>query len=200
MRMLLRTVLCVGAVLGASGALARADEARPPMLPTRDVAVVYRLQSPDGKEQHVMKLYSADAGAKMRMESPERPGYMIMDRADKKVIVVIAERKSYVEGALDPKTNGGFLLNDDMQFTKSGTDTVAGQACTVWDVQGGPGRNAKVCVTADGVVLRGQAVGDAQSGSIEATEVSYAAQPAALFAPPPDYQKLDMQRAVPPPQ
>jgi hypothetical protein len=192
----LRAVAAGGAFVCLAAGAATAQE-KPPMLPTRDVAVVYRLSSPDGKEQHTMKLFATGDGAKLRMESPERPGFMIMDRTDKKVIVVIAERKAYVEGALDPRLGGGFLLNEDMGFTKAGTDTVAGQSCTEWDVQAPQGRTAKVCVTGDGVVLRGQSGDDQHTGSIEAVSVAYGPQAADLFQPPADYQKLDMQKAMP---
>jgi hypothetical protein len=199
----LRTAAAGGVFVCLFAGAALAQD-KPPMLPTRDVAVVYRLASPDGKEQHTMKLFATGGGSKLRMESPERPGFMVMDRTNKTLIVVIAERKTYVEGALDPRLAGGFLLNEEMSFTKAGTDTVAGQACTLWDVQAPQGRTAKVCVTDDGVVLRGQSGEDQKTGSIEAVSVTYGPQAPDLFQPPADYQKVDMPRpgpgGAPPPQ
>jgi hypothetical protein len=86
----------------------------------------------------------------------------------------------------------GFILNDDMKFTRTGTDTVAGLSCTMWNVVS-PRAAGSVCVTADGVMLSGE--GKSHDGSvsgIQATAVTYGPQPASLFAPPPDFKQIKL--------
>jgi len=60
-------------------------------------------------------------------------------------------------------------------------------------VQAPEGRSGSVCVTADGIVLRGQGH-DPQygSGSVEAVSVTYAPQPASLFQLPAGYLRMEI--------
>ncbi len=69
---------------------------------------------------------------------------------------------------------------------------MAGLDCTVWNLTGKQGTGS-ACITADGVVLRadGQARREG-SGRLEATSVAYGPQPAALFEPPPGFQRMDL--------
>ncbi|MDQ2804744.1 MAG: hypothetical protein M3Y41_19465, partial [Pseudomonadota bacterium] len=74
-------------------------------------------------------------------------------------------------------------------FQRQGTDRVAGLACTLYAVQDRHGAGT-LCVTADGVPLRGNGAYDGKPGSFTALSVDYAPQPASLFAPPPGYLQL----------
>ncbi len=72
---------------------------------------------------------------------------------------------------------------------------MAGQTCEVWRLTG-PHGTGKACITSDGLVLR--AVGsmdEAGTGRLEAVSVTYGPQPASLFAPPPDFRRMDLQTA-----
>ena len=73
----------------------------------------------------------------------------------------------------------------------TGTDKIAGLACTTYDTSG-TGHDGQVCLTDDGVLLRGWSIENGARQTMEAVTVTYAAQPAALFAPPPGFTKLDM--------
>jgi hypothetical protein len=76
-------------------------------------------------------------------------------------------------------------------FTRLGTDTVAGINCTVYDTKR-QDRSGQVCLSDDGLMLRAKSDNPAQGGVLEATQVTYGSQSATLFAPPPDFQKMDM--------
>ena len=47
-------------------------------------------------------------------------------------------------------------------------------------------------LTDDGLALRTRASTPGDAQTMEAASVTYAQQPASLFVPPPDFQKLDM--------
>ena len=69
-----------------------------------------------------------------------------------------------------------------------GHDTVAGLACTVYAVEGRtPGT---VCVTADGIPLRGVGTVEGRPGRFVALSVAYASTAPDQFTPPPGYITL----------
>ena len=73
-------------------------------------------------------------------------------------------------------------------FARKGTATIAGTACTIYDVVH-DGQTATSCITSDGLALRSTS----QDGrGIEATKVEYGALPASYFQAPSDYRKMDM--------
>jgi hypothetical protein len=166
-------------------------EDKPLYVPLRDVNVTYRLiggqPASPAKEAH---LYYSAALNKLRLDEPSQKGYAVIDRGAQQMFVVMAQEHSFVQMPFDPAMARGFILNDDMSFSHAGSDTVAGLPCTKWNVVS-TRASGTVCVTADGVMLSGQ--GKAHDGAIsgiEATAVSYAAQPASLFAPPPDFKQI----------
>jgi len=194
-----RLLAIVLASLAWSGAAAAQE--KPLYLPVRDVTVTYRLisgqggsQPGRGREAHLF--YSA-ALNKLRLEQPSQKGYAVIDRGSQQMFLVLEDQHSFVEMPFDPGMAGGFILNDQMSFSRAGTDTVAGLACTKWDVVS-KRASGSVCVTADGVMLSGQ--GRAREGAvsgIEATAVTYAPQPASLFAPPPDFKEIKLPVRLP---
>jgi len=169
--------------------VARAEQ--PLFLPLRDVNVTYRLVSGEAasapREAH---LYFSAAGQLMRLDEPGRPGYAVINRASQTVLVVLPGRKQYGTIPFDPEMAAGFILNDQMQFSRIGSDTVAGLRCNTWSVHSQRAVGA-VCITDDGVMLRGN--GQSTTGGIsglEAISVNYGPQPPSLFVPPPDYKPI----------
>jgi hypothetical protein len=69
-------------------------------------------------------------------------------------------------------------------FVRRGEDAVAGLACTEWETRDRDGRQALVCITADGVLLRADSEGQAL---VSAVSVQYAPQDPAVFQVPPGY-------------
>lgn len=188
--MTLRVFLAAAAVLTLAAPAVAQD--KPLMTPTKDVAVTYKTVGRDAGQTMTIS-YSADARL-MRIDANGMPGYVVVDRDKQRSMMVMPDQKMYMEMNAAHAPPGTGLPDDaNANLTKKGTDTVAGIACTVWAAQTphGPG---EACITADGVMLR--ATGKDGAG-LEATQVSYSAQPAANFAPPAGFQKMDMP-AMPP--
>jgi hypothetical protein len=87
----------------------------------------------------------------------------------------------------------------DAHLTKRGHVTVSGLDCTEYDVQTPHGQGT-TCLTNDGVMLRAKGTTtEHRGGGLEATEVSYGAQPAALFVPPADFKRMEIPQMRMPP-
>jgi hypothetical protein len=180
---------------GIALAQAPPTQDRPTFPPTRDVAVEYQTTGgPRGHPPHSLttNFYFTTRGERLRADLPNQ-GYMIVDTVAKRLIMVMTGPKAYLEMPYDPGRMPTFAPPRDATFTRRGTDTVAGQTCTIWDVASKQG-DGTACITADGVMLRGHGEGDRGGGSILALRVSYGAQPETLFQPPPDYRRLSIPR------
>lgn len=179
--------------LGLAVATTAAAQDHPSLRPTRDVMVEYHV-SGVAQGQHrsdTVRMYFTDHGDKMRIEPVGQPAYSILDRTTGQMMMVMTARHAYVEMAYDPKRVLAFQY-DDETFTRIGTDTVAGIGCTIYDAKR-QGHSGQVCVSDDGVLLRAKSDDPAQAGGVlEATQVAYGPQPASLFAPPPDFQKMQI--------
>jgi uncharacterized protein DUF4412 len=185
------------AIGGLAAALPAAAQVRPQYLPTRDVAVEYRLESNShpGAPRTLRIIYAAN-GERMRVEAG-RDGYSIIDRVNGRMMIVMAGQKSYLELKFNPEKQRNFLLSDKVRFARLGSDTVAGLPCTLWQVEADK-HSGTACLTADGVMLRGEAPNeDKMSGRIVAVAVNYGPQPPSLFTPPAGYSRLAMPRLPP---
>jgi hypothetical protein len=188
----------VAGMLGSGAAMA-ADH--PPFLPTRDVAVDYQVEVTQSKTEpqapHSVKVAYSAASGRVRIEQATAPGYMLIDRAGGSMTLVMEPMQSYMNMPFDSKAGAGLLLNDKMKFTRAGSDKVAGLSCNLWDVVS-DSTTARLCITDDGVVLRGQGSDPKRGeGKLLATSVSYASQPATRFNPPQGFNKMEMP-ALPP--
>jgi hypothetical protein len=183
-------VAAVALLAGLIPGLASAQE-HPPLTPTREATVLYRVQGP--RDQAAMSVRVHVSGGRLRVEPATLPGYVIVDRGADRVLMVLRQPHAYFETSAHSGMARDFLPSERMRFTRGGTERVAGLPCTLWDVQAPEGRTGSVCVTADGIVLRGQG-SDPQygSGSLEAVSVTYAPQPAGLFQPPSGYLRMDI--------
>ena len=182
------------ALLFAAIGVARAQE-KPLFVPIRDVTVTYRLTTAasgaaaPGREAH---MYFSAALNKLRLDEPAQKGYAVIDRGAQQMLIVMVPQHVYSVLPFDPEMASGFILNDKMQFTRAARATVAGLACTTWNVVSDRA-SGTVCVTDDGVLLSGrgrQSAGTTTAG-LDAVAVSYSAQPASLFAAPPDFVRID---------
>jgi len=185
------------AVCALAAALPAAAQDRPQYFPTRDVAVEYRIEggNRNGGPQTI-KIFYAAHGEWMRIDAGRR-AYSIIDRAKGRMIIVMASQKSYMEMPFNPDRQRDFLLSDKVKFTRLGNDTVAGLACTIWQFELDK-RSGTACITADGVMLRGEAPAEASyAGKIVAVSVTYGPQPGAMFVPPAGYNRLEMPRLPP---
>ena len=174
--------------------LAAAAPAPPLVQPSRDVVGTYVVEGqatslvPGGIPGPVRLSWDA-AGQRLRVEVTGRNQVALIDlKAHSgqaidpglRVVLPLPVRAS----DLQPLTLEGARL------TRTGRDVVAGLACTVYAVDGG-GRPGTVCLTPDGVPLRGQGEFNGKPGTFRATAISYGALPPALFTVPSGYITLN---------
>jgi hypothetical protein len=180
------------AMLAATAAPATADD-HPLFRPSRDVAVEYRsagmTQGSAANPGGPVTMRFASKTSRIRIEGAGGRGYAILDPDAGRMTMVMAEKQMYVERPADPGMIAMFR-GTNTAFKKTGTDTVAGVTCTVYEATINE-RNGQVCLTGDGVLLRARS-NDPEHRELEATKVTYADQPAALFETPAGYQKLDI--------
>jgi hypothetical protein len=186
-RLLLMTALGLAAALPVA-----AQEHPSVMQPSRDVMVEYHVTgAPMGPQRSDMiRMYFTDHGMKLRIEPVGQPAYSIVDRNAGRMVMVMLPQHAYMEVPYDPRRVMAF---DDKSatFTRIGSDTVAGIGCTVYDTKR-QDHSGQVCLSHDGLMLRVKSDNAAQGGTLEATQVTYGPQSASLFAPPADFQKMDM--------
>jgi len=77
----------------------------------------------------------------------------------------------------------------DARFTREGRERIAGHACTVWRFKSQDGEG-RICMTADGAMLRNLGTILGQTMGVEAIQVARMAQGPARFQRPTDYEPL----------
>lgn len=163
------------------------------MQPSRDVMVEYHVSgtTQGAPRADTIRMYFTDHGMKLRIEPVGQPAYSIVDRAAGRMVMVMEPQHAYMEVPYDPKRVMAF---DDKSasFTRLGSDTVAGIACTVYETRRQE-HSGQVCLSDDGLMLRAKSDDPAQAGgALEATHVAYGPLAPTLFAPPPGFQRMDM--------
>ncbi|MCQ8241102.1 hypothetical protein [Rhizosaccharibacter radicis] len=188
--------LLLGSMLLGVGVPARPALAdAPPLMPTRDVSVLYEVR-PDGAPQaQPMHVYFAGNGGLMRMDGPPGPdgnpqGAMILDRDKHLMTIVMNAPRVFMQVPEGQEVRNPFLLDSTMRFTRQQNRTVAGLPCTDWAIATDKG-SATACVTADGVVLFEQGVdAEGAKGMLQASKVTYGPVPASIFQPPAGFQRV----------
>jgi hypothetical protein len=173
-RLLLALAWPLGAVAGEM----------PAVQPLRDVDVTYRVPVPGpGNVSLLQRLRWSAAQHAQRVDLPTSGQWMVLDFATHRMLLV----RDAEHGVLDlPAPPSAGQLGAGAGFTRQGADSVAGFACTDWQVTDTRGQQTLACYTADGVLLR------ATAGArilMQAISVTYAAQPADLFQPPAGYAR-----------
>lgn len=182
-------------LLLALAALPAAAQDRPPLTPSRDVAVTYRFEGgppgPGGAQGAEMRLSWLASEGRMRTDLPGGIGWSLTDTRSGEVTMVQDAQRMIMQMPRDPSRPNPLAPPPDMKFTRGGTDTVLGYRCTVWTVQGNEG-SGEACVTEDGVMLRSRGMAGGQSGGMVATQVAYGAQDPTRFRVPQGYQVMQM--------
>ena len=161
---------------------------QPPLLPTREASVLYRISARGSPPIEVRITTLPDAVA-MRIDMPDRT-YMLVNQAEHRMAMVVPEELMVMDLPYQAGVQDQFLLNSRMKFTRRGVDTVAAVRCTSWDVLL-DGNHAVVCVTDDGVLLRSVSMdAEGKRSSIEAISVSYTPAPASDFLPPAGFDHM----------
>lgn len=159
---------------------------RPPLHPSRDVAITYRFIGDAAQGQMPeMQVSWLAAQRLMRAEMPGM-GWMVMDHANQRAFMVMEQARVVMDVPLAQlaQQHGP---PPDASFRRDGTATVAGLACTLWSYRDSR-IEGRTCVTADGVMLRVEGTSQGQRGGMEATQVAYGPQDPARFQRPPGYQ------------
>ncbi len=165
---------------------------RPPLLPSRDVTVTYATS----RGRDITITYGA-GGQRMRIEGMSPGGgYAIIDRAAGMMTIVQPQQHMYMRMPESPAMRAGMLQQrlQNASFTRQGSDTVAGIACTEWKVTTSKG-TGDACVDANGLVLRARGANGAdpqRAPILLAKKVDYHAVPASAFEPPPGFRAMTM--------
>ena len=133
-------------------AVAAQAQDRPQIYPTRDVAVTYRV-SGQGQGAELTMQWSA-AQRLMRMNMPGGVGYMVADHQNQRGFMVMEAMRTIMDVPMQ-QAAGMQQAMEEANFTRGGTEKIAGTDCTVWRYQG-RGQAGEACITGDGVMLRAQ--------------------------------------------
>jgi hypothetical protein len=187
------------ALLSGCAAMPALAQDRPPVFPTRDVAVTYRITSdrPQQGPQQGMQTLVMSWQAATRMLRTDLPGmgWMVADQNSGRAFMVMEQMRMIMDIPLgQAMQQGAFSAN--ATFRREGSDTVAGLSCTVWSYQDA-GNQGRACVTTDGVMLRAQGTYQGNAGGMEATGVAFGPQDAARFQRPTGYQTMQMPQGGP---
>ena len=184
---------CFALALIALGGTAWAA-ARPVTLPTRDVMARYAVSgaAADALPGGAPALDLAwDAGrARLRVDAAGRTQSAIVDLRARRAILMDSALRTAFTMPLSARDAQGFALSG-ARFERRAAAHVAGLACTEYAVQDSHG-SGTICVTADGVPLRGAGIWDGRPGGFTAVSVRYGPPPLALFEAPPGFLHLSM--------
>ena len=182
MRALIALLLVAAAPAPAPGA------DRPPLAPTREVSVLYRVSS-SPTQAFEIRITSKAGNTRRRIDLPDK-NYLIVDQAAQRMVMVSPFEGTAMEVPWSSGLGLQFTLDADMRFTRRASATVAGIRCTNYTVQTTT-TFGEACVTDDGVMLRTLAQNSAgQRTAIEEISVSFTPAPASDYAPPPDFQRV----------
>jgi hypothetical protein len=160
-----------------AGAPARAQQ--PALSPTRDVDITYRLAGPDGAVPAEQRVRWDVAGGRQRIDTPTQGLHIVVDSHTHHLASVRDAEKLVLEfdqsGLPPPGT-----------YAKRGDATVAGLACTIWQLADAAS-SPELCLTDDGVLLRVEAGGRVAA---EATRVVFGPSDPANFTIPLDYRHI----------
>lgn len=177
-------------------------EAPPRVLPSHDVAIVYDVSgvateaipglAPSAGQHLMLRLAWDAAGQRLRIGADEQPQIAIVDLSARRASIVDPALHSALVLPVRAEDIAALTLSR-ARFVRHGRDAVLGRACTLWAVRAARG-SGTVCLTEDGVMLRGDGDVDGRPGAFVARSISYAPQSAELFTVPSEYYRLEIPR------
>lgn len=178
----MRRRVAAGALAVLLGAAAGGE--RPVLRPLHDVNVTYAVAAGSGPPLQERMRWDV-AARKLRVDPPTRGLYVIIDLAARRMSTVRTAEQAVIEMAA-PESVTGMADSAAAGAVRRGTDTVAGLACTEWDITDAAGQATRVCLTADGVLLRAR-LGD--RALLRAEAVTYGPLDPAVFQVPAGYTR-----------
>ncbi len=183
----MRTAIAA-ALVAATLPIAVQAQDRPALIPTRDVAVTYRIADQDPAVAVTMRWLAAEA--LMRFDLPGGAGFDVADHRAQRGFMVNAPARTVMNlrAAQAAPLHAGLA---NAEATRIGSRTIAGHDCTDWRYRPGD-REVEACLTAEGVMLaaRGNGPGTG-AGEMLATQVVFGAQDPALFRKPDGFQAVE---------
>jgi hypothetical protein len=181
------------AALALAVPAAAAAQTAPQVTPTRDVTVTYRVTGAGPVQS--MRWSWLMSEQLLRMDVEGNPGWLLINLRDESALVVMDQQRMAMRV---PREQAAMLgpnaMREQARFTRLGTATVAGIACTTWRVES-PQGDGEACITEDGVLLRGR--GRQGQGDLEATEVRYGGVDARRFRLPEGTRVMDLPAGMP---
>ena len=171
----------------ASAAAAAQDQ--PILLPTRDVAVTFRLTGSNQQPGPIHAAWSASQRS-LRVDNSSAPGWLLVQQQSQRAFMVMPQ--GLVMRLPAAPDIAKMLDNPQAQgrVTRGGRRTIAGYQCTDWQIERRDGKGGVACITPDGVLLRAQQTGRREL--LEATEVAYGRQDPARFQLPQGAPQIDL--------
>jgi hypothetical protein len=162
----------------------------PLLLPTRDVAVTYRLTGSDRVKGDIHAAWLAGQRV-LRVDNASAPGWLMVEQQSQRAFMVMENQGMVMR--LPPAPEIAMLLDrpeSQGRVTQLGRRTIAGATCTDWRIERRDGKGGTACLTADGVLLRAQQAGRREV--LEANRVAYGPQDPARFRLPSGYPQLQL--------
>lgn len=175
-------------------------QAAPParVLPSHDVQVAYRVSGdaaaaiPGLDGAGVVHLAWDAAGRRLRIQADGRPEIAIVDFSTRQANVLYSGLRATLVLLMRASDVSALTLTR-ARFKRQGSGSVLGYACTEWKVRSAHGTGT-MCVTPDGIPLRGSGTVDKRQGGFEAISLDAAPLPPSLFAVPSGYSRLDLSQ------
>ncbi len=164
---------------------------RPVIHPTRDAMIDYRVEGRTQNGPQTIRMYVTAGGHKTRIEPSGGRTAIIIDRPAGVTVIVMYDRRSYMERPISTTQASGFEVGRQSdQFSRKGSETIAGRRCTLWE--SGGQRTSVACITDDGLILRGesQAAGGGERSSLIATNVQVGPVSPEMFNPPAGFDRF----------
>ncbi|GAC1341005.1 MAG: hypothetical protein NVSMB18_12180 [Acetobacteraceae bacterium] len=194
-------LLLLATLSGPASLSGPAAAQQPQVLPTRDVTLVYRVGGaattliPGGIPGAVRVAWSA-AQQRLRAEPEGRTQVLLVDLGARSAKLVDSSLRAAMSLPVRDRDLQSISLVG-ARLTRRGSAVVAGVGCTEYGAQSSRGHGT-VCLTADGVALRGAGELDGRQGSFTATAITYGPLPADLFGVPQGYFQLAMPQLAKP--
>ena len=170
-----------------------AAQERPTLTPARDVAVTYRVMA-EGQPPGEMRMAWLAQRRLMRMDMPGGQGWIVLDMGSGTAFMAMAAQRMILDMPANPIA-ARMAPSAEARFTREAPARIANTDCVNWRVEE-QGQAARICLTADGVMLRSETLSRNATGPVpgllEATQVSFGPQEASRFQRPSGYQNLQL--------
>ncbi|MBO1075815.1 DUF4412 domain-containing protein [Roseomonas marmotae] len=162
----------------------------PQLLPSRDVAVTFRLSGGNRQPGDIHATWLASQRV-LRVDNASAPGWLMVDQPTQRAYMVMEDQRLVMRLPAAPEI--AMLLDrpeSQGRVTRLGRRTIAGAGCTDWQIERRDGKGGVACLTADGVLLRAQQTG--RQEVLEATRVTYGPQDPSRFRLPQGFPQLQL--------